>query len=271
MKNVNTMSAAFIATYPPRKCGIGTFTNDLVQSLTHLSEIGAAREDHLKVIAMNDVADGYDFPSEVNFVIREQYKSDYLEAAEFLNLSAVDVVSLQHEYGIFGGDDGSHIAYFLNNLRKPVVSTLHTMLDKPSSGQKEILEAIISMSTFVIVLANKAIEILTHVYNVPEEKIVMIPHGAPDVPFLDSSYYKDNFQAEDRRVLLTFGLLNPNKGIEFMIDALPPIVKDFPDVLYIVLGATHPNVKREHGEKYRISLERRVNELGLVNNVIFHN
>jgi len=271
MKNVNTLSGAFIATYPPRECGIGTFTNDLVQNLTRLSEIGAAREDHLQVIAMNDVADGYDFPSEVNFVIRERYKSDYREAAEFLNLSAVDVVSLQHEYGIFGGDDGSHIVYLLNNLRKPVVTTLHTVLDKPSSGKKETLEAIISMSTLVIVLANKAIEILTHVYNVPEEKIVMIPHGAPDVPFLDTSYYKDNFQAEDRRVLLTFGLLNPNKGIEFMIDALPPIVKDFPDVLYIVLGATHPNVKRGHGEKYRISLERRVNELGLANNVVFHN
>lgn len=271
MKNVNTLSAAFIATYPPRKCGIGTFTNDLVQSLTHLSEIGAAREDHLQVIAMNDLPDGYDFPQEVNFVVREQYKGDYRRAAEFLNLSAVDVVNLQHEYGIFGGDDGSHIVYLLNNLKKPVVTTLHTVLDKPSPGQKETLEAIVSLSTLVIVLANKAVEMLTDVYSISEEKIVMIPHGAPDVPFLDTSYYKDNFQAEDRRVLLTFGLLNPNKGIEYMIDALPPIVKDFPDVLYIILGATHPNIKREHGEKYRISLERKVNELDLAKNVVFHN
>ena len=271
MKNTNTLSAAFIATYPPRKCGIGTFTHDLVQSIKHLSDIGAIREDHLQVIALNNSPEGYDFPQEVNFVIRDQYKADYREAAEFLNLSAVDVVNLQHEYGIFGGNDGDHIIHLLNHLEKPVVTTLHTVLDNPSPGQKEILKAIISLSTTVVVLANKAVEILRKVYNTPEKKITMIPHGAPDVPFLDSSYYKDHFQAEDRRVILTFGLLGPSKGIEYVLDALPAIVQEFPDVLYMVLGATHPNVKKEQGEQYRIRLERKVKELDLHQHVVFHN
>ena len=271
MKNTNTLSAAFIATYLPRKCGIGTFTYDLVQSMIHLSEMGAVREDHLQVIALNDIAEGYDFPLEVNFVIRDQYKADYREAAEFLNLSAVDVVNLQHEYGIFGGDDGNHIIHLLNHLEKPVVTTLHTVSDEPSPGQKETLQAIISLATMVVVLTTKAREILKQVFGIPEKRITMIPHGAPDVPFLDSSYYKDHFQAEECRVLLTFGLLSPNKGIEYVLDALPAVVQDFPNVLYMVLGATHPNVKREQGEQYRISLERKVKELDLQHHVVFHN
>ncbi|MFO7891712.1 MAG: glycosyltransferase family 4 protein [bacterium] len=271
MKNVSTLHCAFIATYPPRECGIGTFTNDLVQNLKQLSEVGILNKDYLQVIAVNNVSEGYDYPQEVNLTIREQYRSDYREAAEFLNQSAVDVVNLQHEYGIFGGDDGSHIVYLLNNLKKPVVTTLHTVLDNPSPGQKKVLEAIFSLSTLVVVLAEKAVRILTRVYGFSKEKIVVVPHGAPDVPFLDTSYYKENFQAEDRQVLMTFGLLNPNKGIEYVINALPPVVKKYPEVLYVILGATHPNVKREHGEKYRIFLERRINELNLGKNVIFHN
>ncbi|MEJ2627612.1 MAG: glycosyltransferase family 4 protein [bacterium] len=271
MKNVNTLSCTFIATYPPRECGIGTFTHDLVKNLKQLSQSSSQREDHLQVIAINNISEGYDYTQEVNLTIREQYKSDYREAAEFLNQSVVDVVSLQHEYGIFGGDDGGHIVYLLNNLKKPVVTTLHTVLDKPSPGQKKILETIVSLSTLVVVLTDKAVQILTRVYGFSREKIAVIPHGAPDVPFLDTSYYKDNFQAENRQVLMTFGLLNPNKGIEYVINALPPIVKKYPQILYIILGATHPNVKRDHGEKYRVFLERRVNELGLGKNVIFHN
>lgn len=271
MKNINTLRCAFIATYPPRECGIGTFTSDLVQNLKQLSEVGILNKDYLQVIAINNVSEGYDYPQEVNLTIREQYKSDYREAAEFLNQSAVDVVSLQHEYGIFGGGDGGHIVYLLDNLKKPVVTTLHTVLDNPSPGQKKVLEAIFSLSTLVVVLAEKAVRILTRVYGFYEDKIVVVPHGAPDVPFLDTSYYKENFQAEDRQVLMTFGLLNPNKGIEYVINALPPVVEKYPEVLYIILGATHPNIKREHGEKYRISLERRINELNLGENVIFHN
>ena len=270
-KSIPTMSVAFIATYPPRKCGIATFTHDVVQSLTHLYEEGAVREDNLQVVALNDLPEGYDYPSEVNFEIRAQHKDDYQRAAEFLNLSSVDAISLQHEYGIFGGPDGVHVVHMLTNLKKPVVTTLHTVLQEPSPMQKETLKAIISLSTLVVVLANKGVEILKKVYDVPEGKIVMIPHGASDVPFLDTSYYKDQFQAEDRRVLLTFGLLSPNKGIEYVIEAMAEVVKAFPDVLYIVLGATHPSVKRRHGEQYRISLENRVKELALEQNVVFHN
>lgn len=271
MKNSETLSAAFISTYPPRKCGIGTFSSDLVRSLKKIYIRDSDKGDHFQVVALNNISHGYDFPPEVHFTIREQYRGDYREAAEFLNLSTLDVVNLQHEYGIFGGDDGSHIVYLLQHLKKPVITTLHTVLDNPSPGQKETLKAITSLSTRIVVLAEKAIELLRTVYGVSEKKIVMIPHGAPDVPFLDASYYKDHFQAEERRVLLTFGLLSENKGIEYVLEALPAVVRTFPDVLYLVLGATHPNVKREQGERYRISLESRVKELGLQQHVVFHN
>ena len=273
MKNTtnDTLKATFIATYPPRKCGIATFTHDLVQNLAIHARESARKKNHLQVIAMKDNVRGYSFPPEVNFEIRDQYREDYLEAAEFLNLSEIDVVSLQHEFGIFGGSDGNHIIHLLNHLNKPTVTTLHTILEKPSPGQKETLDAILSLSTIVVVLTNKALKILKEVHGTPNRKIVVIPHGAPDVPFLDTSYYKDHFQAEGRRVLMTFGLLHANKGIEYVIEALPRVVKKFPDVLYFIIGATHPNVKRLEGERYRISLENRVKELGLQQNVIFHN
>ncbi len=265
---------AFVATYPPRKCGIGTFTQDLVKSLAHFfnEDVGPEAEDNLQVIAMNNLPqESYQFPPEVYFEIRDQYKEDYHDAAAFINLSPVDVVSLQHEYGIFGGPDGNHIIHLLNNLKKPVVTTLHTVLKEPSPGQEKTLKSIISFSTKLVVLAERAVDILKSVYDAPDDKIVMIPHGAPDIPFLDPSYYKDQFQAEGRRVILTFGLLSPNKGIEYVIEAMPRVVEEFPDVLYIVLGATHPEVKRIHGEHYRLALEHRVKELGLQDHVVFHN
>jgi len=215
-----TLSAAFVGTYPPRKCGIGTFTYDLVQHLKQLHKEDTLRGESFHVVALNNIPQGYNYPSEVDFEIREQHKSDYRQAAEFINLSPVDAISLQHEFGIFGGKDGSNIIHLLNNLKKPVVTTLRTALANPSPSQKEISKIVTSLSTLVVVLANKAIEILRLVYEVPHEKILMIPHGAPDVPFLDTSYYKDQFQAEDRRVLLTFGLLSPNKGIEYAIDII---------------------------------------------------
>jgi len=265
-----TLSAAFVGTYPPRKCGIATFTYDLVQHLKRLHKEDTLRGESFQVVALNNIPQGYNYPSEVDFEIREPHKSDYREAAEFINLSPVDAISLQHEFGIFGGKDGNNIIHLLNNLKKPVVTTLHTVLANPSPSQKEISKVVTSLSTLVVVLANKAIEILRLVYEVPQEKILMIPHGAPDVPFLDTSYYKDQFQAEDRRVLLTFGLLSPNKGIEYAIDAMTKVTKDYPDILYIILGATHPTVKHLHGEQYRVFLESRVKELDLQQNVVFY-
>ncbi|NOY57609.1 MAG: glycosyltransferase [Calditrichaeota bacterium] len=276
MKNhiAKNIGVAFVATYPPRQCGIGTFTQDLVKSLSHFFRENhqTGSEDNLQVIAMNNrPPEGYNFPPKVYFEIRDHYKGDYQRAASFINLSVADVVSLQHEFGIYGGPDGSHILHLLNNLKKPVVTTLHTVLQEPSPTQERTLKNIISLSTQVVVLADKAIETLKTVYDTPEEKIVMIPHGAPDVPFLDTSYYKDQFQADGRHVILSFGLLSPNKGIEYVIEAMAQVIQEFPDAMYIVLGATHPEVKRMKGEQYRLSLERRVKELGLEQHVAFHN
>ncbi|MFQ5675456.1 MAG: glycosyltransferase family 4 protein, partial [bacterium] len=265
--------AAFVSTYPPRQCGIATFTCNLVKSLSTLSQHskGLDNQNHLQVVALSKNPESYKFPADVHFLIRDQYQSDYRQAADFINLSAVDVVSLQHEYGIFGGPDGSHIITLLNNLKKPLVTTLHTVLMEPSANQKKTLEAIAKRSTYVVVLASKAMGILKEVYRVPEEKIVMIPHGTPDIAFLDSSFYKDQFQAEGKRIILTFGLLSPNKGIEYVIEAMARVVKRHPDTLFIILGVTHPEVRQLHGERYRISLENKVKELGLDQHVMFHN
>jgi len=267
------LNVAFVATYPPRQCGIGTFTADLVNGIKQLYGSGWMEQpqDNLQVVSLNNLPHGYKFPPEVRFEIRDQHRGDYREAADFLNLSPTDVVCLQHEFGIFGGEDGNYVLHLLNNLKKPVVTTLHTVISQPSPNQREVLKTICSLSTLLVVQAQKAVEILMEVYGVPREKIWMIHHGAPDVPFLDSSYYKDQFQAEGRRLILTFGLLNPNKGIEFAIQAMPKVVERYPEVLYLILGATHPEVKRRWGEEYRLSLERMVRERGLEKHVIFHN
>ena len=269
--NTNNLSTAFISTYPPQRCGIGTFTNDLVTNLQKISQLEVNTDNNFSVIAMRNTLEKFLYPQEVNFEIRQQRREDYLEAAEFLNISQADVISLQHEFGIFGGNDGDYILHVLNNLKKPVVTTLHTVLESPTPSQKKTLKAICTLSTNVVVLAQKAVHLLTDIFDVPAQKIHIIPHGTPDIPFLDSSYYKSNFHAEDKQVILTFGLLSQNKGIEYVIEALPNVVKEYPEILYIVLGATHPNVKKHEGEKYRISLEHRVKELGLEHHVIFYN
>jgi glycosyltransferase involved in cell wall biosynthesis len=222
-------------------------------------------------VAINDTLPGYQYPDEVSFVIREQHKKDYVDAANFLNLSTIDVISLQHEFDIFGGNDGNYIIYLLQNLKKPVVTTLHTILKDPPQGRKKVLKTICALSTLVVVQSNHAKEILADIYDVPEEKIVMIYHGAPDVPFLDPSYYKDQFQAEERRVILTFGLINPQKGIEYVIEAMPEVVRQFPDALYLIVGATHPSIKRRFGEQYRFFLEQMVKAKRLEHNISFHN
>jgi glycosyltransferase involved in cell wall biosynthesis len=266
---VKPLCTAFVGTYLPRRCGIATFTHDLVTNLRAL--YGSKAGDALHVLALNNSAAEYEYPPEVRFVIRQQHKGDYREAADFLNLSVHEVLSLQHEFGIFGGDDGSHILHLLENLKKPVLTTLHTVPKEPTSHQRDILKAVCALSTLLVVQAERAIGMLTQIYDVPEQKIVMIHHGAPNVPFLDSSYYKDQFQAEGRPIILTFGLLSPNKGIEYAIEALADAVEEFPDVLYIVLGATHPEVKRRRGEEYRVSLEALVKSKGLGEHVLFHN
>jgi glycosyltransferase involved in cell wall biosynthesis len=257
---------AFIGTHLPRRCGIATFTSDLCESVSQ-----EAPELDCLVVAINDIPEGYPYPERVRFEVIQNNQDYYRQMAGFLNMTRVDLVCLQHEYGIFGGPAGSHILIALRRLRMPLVTTLHSVLLSPDESQRQVLEEICLLSERIVVMSEKAIKILKEVYQVPEEKIDLIHHGIPDMPFVDPNYYKDLFGVEGRRVILTFGLISPNKGIEYMIEALPLIVKSFPDVVYIVLGVTHPNVKREHGEEYRLSLQRRARELNVSQHIIFHN
>ncbi|MEI9813150.1 MAG: glycosyltransferase [Acidobacteriota bacterium] len=212
---------------------------------------------------MNDIREGYEYPEVVRFEIEEQDLSSYLRAADFLNISNVDIVCLQHEFGIFGGLVGGHILAFLRELRMPIVTTLHTVLREPRADQRRVMQELISLSARVVVMAERGREMLQEVYNAPPEKIDLIPHGIPDVVSSIPRYFKDQFDVEGRTVLLTFGLLSPSKGIEYVLNALPAILAEFPDVVYIVLGATHPNELREHGEAYRLSLELLAKRTGL--------
>lgn len=267
------LKVAFISTYPPRRCGIATYTADLTDNFRKIYSEGQSNgeQNYFEVIALNNTPQGYQYDREVSFHIRDQHRGDYQRAADFINVSPIDVVCLQHEFGIFGGEDGSYIIHLLRSLKKPVVTTFHTILAEPTPGQKKTFIRICELSTLVVVQAQMAVRLLEQVYDVPASKIVMIPHGAPDVPFLDSSFYKDRFQAEGRTLLLTFGLLGPNKGIEYAIAALEKVAGKYPEVLYIVLGATHPEIKRRYGEQYRHQLEQLVREKGLQKQITFYN
>ena len=200
------------------------------------------------VVPVNDRPEGYDYPPEVRFEIDEQDLDSYLRAADFLNFSNTDVVCLQHEYGIYGGPAGSHILGLLRDLRMPVVTTLHTVLKDPNPDQRQVLEELCELSARVVVMTERGRQFLRDVYRVPDGKIDLIPHGIPDMPFVDPNFFKDQFGVEGKYVVLTFGLLSPNKGIEHMLRALPAVLEEFPNLVYIVLGATHPNLVREQGE-----------------------
>ena len=257
---------AFVGDHLPRKCGIATFTADL------LSAVAAAHpQSRCFCVSVNDVKGGYDYPEVVRFEIEEQDLSSYLRAADFLNISDVDMVCLQHEFGIFGGPVGGHILAFLRELRMPVVTTLHTVLREPRADQRRVMKELVSLSTRVVVMVERGRQMLQDIYGAPPAKIDLIAHGIPDVGFVDPTYFKDQFGVEGKVVLLTFGLLSPNKGIEYVLRALPQILAEFPDVVYIVLGATHPNELREHGEAYRVSLEMLAKKNGIDRNVIFYN
>ena len=257
---------AFVGDHLPRKCGIATFTSDL------LAAVAAAHpQSQCLCVSVNDIKGGYEYPEVVRFEIEEQDLSSYLRAADFLNISNVDIVCLQHEFGIYGGPAGGHILAFLRELRMPVVTTLHTVLREPRADQRRVMQEIISLSTRVVVMAETGRRMLQEIYDAPSAKIDLISHGIPDVGFVDPTYFKDQFGVEGKVVLLTFGLLSPNKGIENVLNALPDIVAEFPDVVYIVLGATHPNELREHGEAYRVSLEILAKKNKVEKNVIFYN
>jgi glycosyltransferase involved in cell wall biosynthesis len=257
---------AFIGNYLPRQCGIATFTTDLCEAVAE--EFKSASCIALPV---NDTEAGYEYPSRVRFELAEKIIESYRRAADFLNINNVDMVSLQHEYGIFGGRAGSHILALLRELRMPVVTTLHTVLRNPDPDQMQVLEEIVSLSDRVVVMSHRGVEFLQDIYHVLPEKIDLIPHGIPDVPFVDPSFNKDLFGVEGKSVLLSFGLLSENKGIENVINALPAILAKHPNVVYIVVGATHPHVIRNEGETYRLSLQWLAREKGVEANVIFYN
>lgn len=267
---IKEIEVAFVSSYVPRKCGIATFTKDLADSISDLDG-GEAGIGSITVTALNDIAEGYKYPSEVNFEIRDKSINGYKEAAQYLNLSSANVVNVQHEFGLYGGEGGSNILYFFEKLRKPVVTTLHTVLEEPSKEEYKVLKEIARRSVYLVVQSAHSHEVLQDIMKIPSSKIKLIPHGAHDVPFMDPAFYKDKFNLSEKKVLLTFGLLGPGKGHEDVINALPGIIENYPDVMYIILGATHPNVIRHSGESYRNSLENIVKKNGLENNVMFIN
>jgi glycosyltransferase involved in cell wall biosynthesis len=255
---------AFIGNSLPRRCGIATFTTDLQQA------VAASRPSlRASIVAMNDDGRTYDYSSDVDFVVQDEAVDSYIRAAEHLNAGQVDVVSLQHEFGIFGGDAGGHVLELLRRLNMPIVTTLHTVLANPSAVQRDVLEQIIAASSKVIVMAEKGRELLDTVYAAPGKKVEIIPHGIPDFPFVEPDKGKAELGFGDSAIILTFGLLSPNKGVEVMIDAMPAILKRRPDALYVVLGATHPKLVRHQGEAYRESLMARAKALGVHEHVLF--
>jgi len=259
-------SVAVIGNYLPRQCGIATFTTDLVEGLS-----AEAPDIYNWAAAMNDKPEGYAYPEKVRFEINQNKLSDYSIASQFLNISQTDIVCVQHEYGLFGGPAGSHLLKLLGELRMPVVTTLHTVLKDPAPEYRAVMGKLSDLSDKLVVMSHKASEFLKDIYAVPEEKIVFIHHGIPDTPFIDPSFYKDKFGVEGKKVLLTFGLLSPNKGIENVLQALPAVIKKHPDVVYIILGATHPHILKSHGDAYRIMLQQFVHKLNIGEHVIFQN
>lgn len=257
---------AFVGNYFPRKCGIATFTQDMYRSIA-----GHYPEAEYGVVSVNDRIEGYDYPPEVRFEIDEPDLASYRRAADFLNFANFDVVSLQHEYGIFGGAAGSHILDLVHDLRMPVVTTFHTVLKEPNDEQHRVLVQLAELSARVVVMTARAATFLREIYAIPSGKIDVIAHGIPDTPFVEPGPFKEQFDVAKRPVALTFGLLSPNKGIEHMIRAIPSIRKRFPSFVYLVLGATHPDLIRNQGERYRLGLERLARSLGVERNVIFYN
>jgi glycosyltransferase involved in cell wall biosynthesis len=259
-------SVALIGNYLPRQCGIATFTTDLAEAIS-------AEDPGIDcwAVAMNDTLEGYAYPEKVRFEINQNMLNDYSVASEFLNISQTDIVCVQHEYGIFGGLAGSHLLKLLGELRMPVVTTLHTVLKNPPPEYLKVMRSLADLSDKLIVMSHKAFGFLEGTYGVPAAKIAFIHHGIPDTPFMDPNYYKDQFGVEGKKVLLTFGLLSPNKGIETMLQALPAVIRKHPDITYIILGATHPHILKAHGDEYRISLQQLAHKLDISDHVMFQN
>jgi glycosyltransferase involved in cell wall biosynthesis len=260
------MRIAVVGNHLPRQCGIATFTTDLCDAIT--AEYGAAG---LLVAAVNDPQSSYSYPARVRFEIAEGDISSYRETAHYLNAGNVDLVLLQHEYGIYGGSAGSHVLELLKRLTMPVVTTLHTVLRQPDPDQRMVMQQIAALSDRLIVMSEYSSRVLHEVFGVPGEKIDLIPHGIPDLPFVEPDVYKDSLSLGGKAVLLTFGLLSPNKGFESVIRALPQILSRCSNTVYVIAGATHPQVRAREGDRYRDQLQALARELGVEREVIFHN
>ncbi|HOX30812.1 MAG TPA: glycosyltransferase family 4 protein [Spirochaetales bacterium] len=257
---------AFLGDYPPRLCGIATFTQDLCEAVA-----AEAPSALCYVGAVNDRVDAYEYPPRVRLELDEKDLDSYRRAADFLNFDNADILCVQHEFGIYGGPAGSHLLALLREVRMPVVTTLHTVLLDPDAEQRSVMKELARRSDRLVVMAGKGAQILRDAYGIPDAKVDVIPHGIPDMPFVDSGFYKAQFGVEGRAVLFTFGLLGPGKGIEHAIRALPEIARRHPDVVYLVLGATHPHLVAREGESYRLGLERLAEDLDVKGNVIFYN
>ena len=257
---------AVIGNYLPRRCGIATFTTDLCDAIH--AEYGATE---LLALPVNDIPEGYSYPPRIRFELAQDELACYRQAADFLNFSNIDLVCLQHEYGIFGGSAGGHILELLRRLHMPVVTTLHTVLREPDPDQRAVMEEIAALSDRLIVMSRQSSDILQEVFRVPVSKIDLIPHGIPDLPFTDPTFYKDKFGTEGKDVLLTFGLLSPNKGVENVIQALPAILARHSNVVYMISGVTHPHILRREGDHYRNYLQKLAKDLGVEDKVIFRN
>ena len=251
-------ATAFVSTYPPHRCGIATFTSDLASS------VGPHQ-----VVALHPVSGPETYPSAVRHRIRRDSRGDYLAAAAALNASDVEVVSIQHEYGIWGGGDGAYVLDFVRALNVPVVTTLHTVLRTPTPSQRRILTELVRMSAVTVVMSKAAASLLTRAYDVHPERVRIVPHGVPRLPLVDPDTVKPHLDLEDRLVILSFGLLGPGKGYETAIAAMPAVSRAFPSALYVVLGATHPNLLAHEGEAYRGRLEAMVDDLGVTDHVRF--
>ncbi len=255
---------AILGNHLPRQCGIATFTTHLADALvTTMPGVDSF------VVAMNDAGRRHTYPPQVRFEIAEGDLASYRRAADFLNVNHVDVLSVQHEYGIFGGKAGAHVLALLRELRMPIVTTLHTVLSAPNPAQRAVIEELAKVSERLVVMSASGADLLTRVHSIPREQIDLIPHGIPHVPVDAAS--KDRLGVDGKTVILTFGLLSRDKGIEHVIDALPTILAVHPDTVYIVLGATHPHVIEHEGEAYRLMLEGRAQQLGVAGSMIFHN
>ena len=263
---LNSMKVAFVSTYPPRECGIATYTQDLLNAVSRLYALKPSA-----VVAINDRGGYYNYGSEVEFQIGREDVESYIEAVKYINDTDIDVINLQHEFGLFGGVWGEHVITLLERIEKPIITTLHTVLLNPEREARRVVEKILQHSDYVVVMARVGLQILEQLYDTFSDKVRYIPHGCPNVPFINSKTVKSRLGLEDRTILSTFGLLSRGKGIEYAIQALPPIVKEKPHILYLVIGETHPEVRKHEGEMYRKNLIDLVESLGLEKNVRFLN